>query len=216
MIDHNSLVSAVIAARNEEPTVGAVVRTLVASGLFRDVILVSDGSTDRTAEEGRRAGATQVHTLPVNRGKGAALAYGVRRTSAPILFFCDADLLGLRVEHVQRLIEPVRAGKLAMCAGLRDRGMIITWLSRWLPRISGERALLREIFESLPEQFVQGFMVEVALNVYCKTHGLGFDVRPLSGLRIRRKFQKVGWWQGGREYVRMARQIMWAYVVMRF
>ncbi len=214
MIDPTSPVSAIVAARNEEPTVGNVVKILVDSGWFREVLVVSDGSTDHTAMEARHAGATQVRALRINRGKGGALAHGVKRSTGSILFFCDADLHGLRPEHLDLLLKPVRSGRLAMCIGLRDRGRVITALSRWLPRIGGERALRREIFEAIPSHFLEGFMIETALNVYCKRHHLSFDVRRLAGLRIRRKMEKVGWWQGGKEYVRMSWQIVKAHGIL--
>jgi glycosyltransferase involved in cell wall biosynthesis len=60
----------VIPALNAERTIGAVVADCKAE--VKDVLVVDDGSTDRTAEVAREAGADVV-SHPVNRGKGAAL-----------------------------------------------------------------------------------------------------------------------------------------------
>jgi len=65
---------AVIPAYDAAPTVGEVV-TGVRSHLER-VVVVSDGSSDATAEVARRAGAT-VEELTRNQGKGAALRRGI-------------------------------------------------------------------------------------------------------------------------------------------
>lgn len=208
-------VSAVVPAFNEEKTIGGVVRALVGSELFRDVIVVSDGSTDRTADEARKAGATMVHQYPWKHGKGAAMLHGVMHTDAPILFFCDADLIGLTAEHMRALIEPVVAGTLAMCVGLRDRGRALLWLERFLPLIGGERALGRKVFESIPDKYLQGFMMETAMNHYCRIHGEQVGTRNLIGLHIRRKMQKVGIVRGAFQYLRMAWEMIRAAALVR-
>ncbi len=54
------LFDVVIPARNEEPTVGDVVRAALSARGVGAVIVVDDGSTDGTAAAARRAGATVV------------------------------------------------------------------------------------------------------------------------------------------------------------
>lgn len=208
-------VAAIVAAYNEEPTIGAVVRTLVTSRLFRDVIVVSDGSVDRTAEIARAEGASFVYQFPTNRGKGEAMRYGVSRTDADILFFCDADLLQLTAQHLHQVLDPVVRGRHAMNVGLIARGPLLTKLERHLPLISGQRALRREIFESLPEAFFHGYMIETGMNRVCRYKGLSRGVVVLHGLEIRHKMQKVGFFPGVIAYVRMGYHILRAYSVAR-
>ncbi len=82
----------VIPAYDEESTVGRVVTDV--RGLGLDVLVVDDGSRDRTAAVARDAGARVVR-LPVNVGVGGALrcgfAYAVRRGFARVVQV-DADL----------------------------------------------------------------------------------------------------------------------------
>lgn len=208
-------VAAIVAAYNEELTIGPIVSTLVGSKLFRDVIVISDGSTDRTAEISRAAGASLVHQLPWKHGKGAAMMHGVAHTDAPILFFLDADLKGLTVEHLKKIMEPVMSGKMGMCVGIRDRGKWGMKLAAYLPLIGGERIMERHVFEDIPDKFLQGFMVESALNYYCRSHHLKYGTVELPGLHIRRKMQKVGFWKGLKEYVHMGFQIVKAMSIVR-
>ena len=68
-------VAALIPALDCEATIGAVVRGTLAH--LPLVLVVDDGSSDRTADAAKAAGA-EVLRLPANRGKGAALASGLR------------------------------------------------------------------------------------------------------------------------------------------
>ncbi len=210
-----AIAAAIVPAYNEEKTVGDVVKTLVASGAFREVIVVSDGSTDGTARAAREAGATLVHELAGNRGKGAALAHGVMHTDAPVVCFFDADLRNLTAAHVGALLAPVASGKEYMHVGLRDRGPFWTALSSVLPLVSGERALRRELFDGLPGRYLAGFKVETALNYFCKANGLAVGALPLPGLSIRRKYQKVGVLRAAAQYCRMWAQVAAAMIEVR-
>lgn len=67
----------VIPAYNEEKSIRAVVAEVIEAAPLYDVVVVNDGSTDRTAREARAAGAA-VLTLPFNLGVGAAMRTGYR------------------------------------------------------------------------------------------------------------------------------------------
>ncbi len=208
-------ISAVIPVYNEEHTVGGVVRAIKSSPLISEIIVVSDGSTDQTAERAREAGADKVYELPVNHGKGYAIVYGVEHASAPILLFADADLLGMTSRHVEALLSPIIDGTLAMCCGIRDRGKFFTNLSAHLLWITGERALKREIIEKIPPRYLQKFMLEPSLNYYCRIKKLPYGCVILHGLKIRRKLQKVGILLSLGQYRMMWYQIIKAMILMR-
>ena len=59
----------VIAAYNEAEKIGSVVAEL--RDVYSNVVVVDDGSSDRTVELASQAGATVLHHI-VNRGQGAA------------------------------------------------------------------------------------------------------------------------------------------------
>ncbi|MBI5794251.1 glycosyltransferase [Candidatus Uhrbacteria bacterium] len=207
-------VTAIIPAYDEEVTIGTVVSVVKASPFIQEVIVVSDGSSDRTGHVARAAGA-RVHELFPNSGKGEAMRFGVTQTDAPIVVFFDADLIGLNVDHIERLVAPVVDGACAMNVGLRDRGRWITSLTKHLPLISGERAMQRSVFEGVPGRFLHGFMIESALNYFCRSRGAVLCAVKLPGLTIRRKYQKVGILRAVLQYARMSYQIVKAMVVVR-
>jgi glycosyltransferase involved in cell wall biosynthesis len=59
-----------------------------------EVVVVSDGNTDATANEARRVDSPRITVLhyPMNIGKGFALSYGLSTTSGSLVTFIDADM----------------------------------------------------------------------------------------------------------------------------
>ena len=207
--------AAIIPAYNEAKTVGDVVRAVVASKMFDEIVVVSDGSTDATSKVAKEAGATLVHEMPWKHGKGAALGHGIMHSDAEVICFFDADLKGLTVEHVKMLLDPVIHGRSYMNVGLRDRGPFWIAVMKLSPLVGGERALRREIFDMIPERYVGGFKVESALNYFCRVNGLPYGMVVLPGLGIVRKIAKVGWLRGIRQYAGMWAQVFWAMFLVR-
>ena len=115
-----SNVSVIIPALNEEEPIAGVVRECLATGLPNDLIVVDNGSTDRTAQHAREAGA-RVVTAP--RGYGRACAAGVRALSpdCQIVVFLDGD--GSDVPAMMnKLVDPIASGTHDFVIGSRTRG----------------------------------------------------------------------------------------------
>ncbi len=74
-----------------------------------EIVVVDDGSDDRTALEARAAGADQVVTHVRNRGKGAAVRTGMLAAQGRTLAFTDADL-SYAPDHLLDLLAEVEAG----------------------------------------------------------------------------------------------------------
>jgi polyisoprenyl-phosphate glycosyltransferase len=207
-------VVAIIPAFNEESTIGPVVRVLVHVSSIDEVVVVSDGSTDKTVEIAENEGA-RVIEVKENKGKGQTMKRGVEETDQEIVAFFDADLLGLSVGEVECMLEPVVSGELAMCVGIRDRGPIISRIGQQLPYITGERAMIREVCEGVPDRYYKGFMIESPFNYYCRTRRLPYNSVVLKGVSIRRKMQKVGFWKGLLGYAHMFYQVGISYAAVR-
>ena len=113
-------VSVVIPALNEEATIADVVRA-VPRQIASDVIVVDNGSDDRTVERAREAGARVVRES--RRGYGSACSAGVRALAADceIVVFIDGD--GSEYpELMGKLVEPILEGTHDFVLGSRLRG----------------------------------------------------------------------------------------------
>src|SRR5215472_1933213 len=93
-------VSVIVPARNEEACLGACLQSLVSqTGIAFEVLVVDDGSTDRTREIAESFPGVRVlepDALPPGWiGKNNALVAGARTARAPWLLFTDADTVHL-------------------------------------------------------------------------------------------------------------------------
>ena len=86
--------SVIVPAYNEEGAIAQVIRStrrvLEEGGIVHEIVVVDDGSTDRTREEAEAAGAT-VWRHETNRGYGAAIKTGVRHALHETIVITDAD-----------------------------------------------------------------------------------------------------------------------------
>jgi glycosyltransferase involved in cell wall biosynthesis len=115
------MISVIIPALNEEEPIAEVVRACLTTGLPGEVIVVDNGSSDRTAERARAAGA-KVVAAPTP-GYGRACAAGIRTLSpeCDIVVFLDGDGSDCP-ELMPQLVEPILRGEQDFVIGSRTRG----------------------------------------------------------------------------------------------
>jgi dolichyl-phosphate beta-glucosyltransferase len=204
---HPSL-SIVIPAYNEEerlpPTLHAILSYLKC-GPYSDaeVVVVDDGSRDRTAEvveaaarqdevESGKGPRIRLLRNPGNRGKGYSVRHGMLQARGEWILFSDADL-SAPIEELPRLIESARARNAAIAIGSRalDRSLIGIHQSRWreLSGVFFNRVM--RILTGLPFEDTQcGFKLyhrDAARAVFPlqRLDGFGFDVEDLYIARLR-------------------------------
>lgn len=200
------MVAVIIPAKNEAARIGNVLRAAARARLADEVIVVSDGSVDDTARIARLFQGVRVVELPRNIGKGGAMCAGVKATNADVIAFVDADLQGLRAEHIDAIIRPILDGACDMCIGVFRGGKFLsTSAQRVAPYISGQRAMRRRIFEGVPYIGEMRMGVEVALNTYAKRSKAKITRVPLRGVSNTFKERKMGLMKGT-----AARAKMWA------
>lgn len=203
-------VAAIIPAYNEEERIGDVLSTVCAVDEIAEIIVVSDGSTDNTADVARKAGPkVKVLELPTNQGKGAALLAGVKETTADILVLLDADLIGLQPEDVENLLRPVLADGALMAVAVFAQGRLATDLAQKIaPFLSGQRAVRRQLIESIPELDVSRFGVEVALTQYVHEQDIAVVRVPWHDVTHVMKEEKLGLAKGFGARLKMYQEII--------
>lgn len=90
MNDNHDTISVIIPAKDEEAAIGQVVEGVRQHLPEAEIIVVDDGSSDRTAEVATEAGA-KVVSHPHALGNGAAVKRGARTAGGDILVFLDGD-----------------------------------------------------------------------------------------------------------------------------
>lgn len=203
-------VAAVVPAYNEATRLPRVLQVLTTCDCLHEILVVNDGSTDNTAEVAQRFPRVRVLNLPVNRGKGGAMFAGATATDAELIVFFDADLIGLKPEHVAKLLEPVLVGEAAMAIGVFRGGRLSTDLAQILvPFISGQRALLRDLFLEVPAIESTRSGVEIALTLHFLRRRYPVVQVVLTGITHTMKEEKLGWLRGtlarGKMYAEIAR-----------
>ena len=185
--------SVVVPAYNEELGIQPAIRELqeVLAGYDHELLIVDDGSTDRTGELAREAGA-EVLTQPVNRGYGAALKAGIRRAKHDRIVITDADgtypaseiprivaglddyemVVGARVGenvHIPLVRRPAKWALRRLAAYLAGRP---------IPDLnSGLRAMRRDLIARYEHLLPSGFSftTTITLSALCRDHLVHYE-----------------------------------------
>ncbi|HVR28400.1 MAG TPA: glycosyltransferase [Thermoanaerobaculia bacterium] len=208
--------AAIIPAWNEAETIGPVIAAARRAAAVDEVIVVDNGSEDDTTAVAASHGACVI--FEPTQGKGEAMRTGVASTDADVVVFLDADLLGLRSEHVDALVGTVLRRDADMACGLCDRGSALNTLHlHYLPILCGQRALRRELFEALEPREASGYKVEAALNSLVAQRKLRRHLQVLTGVHHRMKEEKAkNPVTGFVRKVRMLLSACWTYVSFKF
>lgn len=168
-------VAAIVPVYNEERTVQGVLDALVSSKRINEIIVIDGGSTDNTPvilakfKNHKNPKVKLLRILEPN-GKGNAVRDASEGLKCDIVMLFDADLIGLRTDHIDRLLDPVAKDGAAMSIGLRDKQSAIgNMIMPYFPLTGGERAFRAEVFMSIRKSpLILGWGLESVMNDYCK------------------------------------------------
>jgi hypothetical protein len=167
----------VVVAFDEEETIGQTVKALLGVEGVGSVVVVDDGSRDRTAEEAV-AGGARVLRARRNLGKGTALEGTLDRIEADVYLLVDADV-GQTAGEVGVLLGPLLSGEADLAIGRLPRaegggfGLVKRTSARFIEAasgfvasepLSGQRAITRPCLDSC-RPLARGFGLETAMTI---------------------------------------------------
>jgi len=127
-------------ARRLPASLARVREYLDGSGLSYEIIVVDDGSADRTAAAAEEAGAgdprVQVRRYEPNRGKGYAVAHGALRARGRWVLFSDADL-STPIEELEKFLPQLDQGFDVVIASRARKGSVLQVRQSWLRERAG-------------------------------------------------------------------------------
>lgn len=116
-------------AHNEEESIGEVIRHVPRHfhpDVLVEVLVIDDGSRDRTVQVSKESGADYIVSFPQNRGLGAAVRAGLQesyRLGADIGVMIDADN-EYPAEEIPNILQPLFRGEADYVMGSRFLGTI--------------------------------------------------------------------------------------------
>lgn len=204
-VPHKERVSVIMAAYNEEPVIAQNIERVLAtlderSNITSELVLVNDGSTDRTGEIIKEAQARYPNIKAIhlwrNFGQGKALRTGFDIADGEVLVTIDADL-SYGPDTIWRLYdalllkrtEIVLASAYSKGGSVRNvplhRRLLSVWGNRYLSWMSDYniststcvvRAYRREVMEAL---FLSSDGMELQLEILMKAAVMGFNVSEI-------------------------------------
>lgn len=130
--------SIIIPVFNEEDTIFEVVKRLLSTnfpGVDREIIIVDDGSTDRTREKLKKINSKAIKVIyhKKNRGKGSAVIAGINNSSGDYIIIQDADL-EYHPKFINDLLKPVLNKQARVVYGSRLNRLPHLWQEEKTPQ----------------------------------------------------------------------------------
>jgi len=182
--------SVLVPVYNEESTLEEVVGRVCAFPMAKEIILVDDGSTDRSREilerlaQANKAGNDPLNHInvffqPHNQGKGAALRTALGHVTGDIVLVQDADL-EYDPDDYPALLEPIQKGQADVVYGSRFIGggphrVLFFWHSVGNRALTLLSNMLTNLNLSDMEVGYKVFRAEVLKGIELKSKRFGFE-----------------------------------------
>lgn len=213
MIKTEARISCIIPAHNEEDNISRVLDVLQKIKWLDEIIVVDDGSADQTTlvVSNYKNQKIRLVRLKHNRGKGGAIAEGVRVSKNDLLVFLDADLIGLNENHLLELISPVVFSKTADLAlgvfaiSKLNKNVGTKIANRAVPWISGQRVIYKKNLPNIRQLANSRYGVDLLITKNISKNRI--KIVKLDGLYQNSKEQKTDLFSAIRARIKMYYQI---------
>jgi glycosyltransferase involved in cell wall biosynthesis len=195
VLANGKTISVVIPAFREEKSIAGVLGRLQEIEIIDEIIVVDDGSDDKTAEAARAANP-QVRVLqhPYNIGNGAAIKTGIRAATGDIIVLMDADgqhpprVIPEMLEYIERydMIVGARAVETQATWGRRIANEVFNTYASYIvgkpvPDLtSGFRVLRASIAKNFTYLLPNGFSYPTTLTISFFRAGYAVKYHPFS------------------------------------
>ena len=211
-------VSVLIPAFNEEATIEQVLRSVLEQDVVKEIVVVDDGSTDRTVECVLKVDDARIRLFrqSTNSGKTAAISRAVKEATGEVLIVQDADL-EYDPSEIPVVVAPILEGHADVVYGSRFlvrraarvvyfyhylANQFLTTLSNSLTNLNmtdvetGYKAFRAEILKAIPLKS-KGFGMEIELTASIAQVPLRIYEVPISYYgRTYDEGKKIGFWDG--------------------
>jgi len=218
-------VSIIIPVFNEEERIARTIKGLIDAGIkcLGEIIIVDDGSTDKTRDEINSLGLGSIIYIRLNRnyGKGAALRKGLEISRYPIIAFLDGDL-GDTSKEIIKLIEPVYKNKADVSIAvfptpstkggfgiLKKVSRLGVWVltNRYMENpICGQRVFKKSVFSNI--EIPDRFGVEIGMTIDILNQGFKVWEVPVQMSHRETKRDLQGCVHRGKELIDVLRVLM--------
>jgi len=222
-------ISVLVPALNEEDSIRQVIERVLAIPMKVEVIVIDDGSSDKTAEI-MRSFADKIVCIhnEKRQGKGAAIVRGLAKATGRVVIIQDADLEYLP-EEIPSVVGPILAGKESVVYGTRfAHGMpksmalpnkLVNILLAWAVRLLYFRRMTDEAtcYKAFRLDVIQGMDLQCKRFEFCpeataKAIRMGNHILevPISyTARTTMEGKKIRWTDAPHAFLTLARYRFW-------
>jgi len=211
--------SFIVPAYNEEDfiedTLGTIDNAVTPKNLTYEIVVVNDGSADKTLAKAKRYAGRNGHVKVVsydrNKGKGFAVRTGFMKTNGNVVFFADSDM-EIDLEKISDYIDALNYGDIVIASKKHKDSRVEVALSRRilsdcfnvLVRLltgiplrdtqSGLKAMKKSAFTNIfPRLAVKRYAFDVELLAVASLYGLKVVEMPVN-IKLEAKFKPNEMW----------------------
>jgi glycosyltransferase involved in cell wall biosynthesis len=233
LTDERVDVSIVLPVYNEaghlNDEVERITKTMDASDYTYEIIVVDDGSTDRSGEELRTLDGIRLIQFLQNRGSGAARKAGTHQARGDVVVWTDVDMTYPN-DEIPMLLEQMRGWDQVVGARTSEQGtkrffrVPAKWFIRKLAEYltatkipdlnSGLRAFRREVADQYLHLLPSGFSCVTTITMAFLANGYSIKYVPIS-YSPRAGESKFHWWTDTRRYLLQVVRMVLSYNPMK-